>query len=434
MNNKIKMLTLVMLMIFAVACSGEEESNTSDDPLKAYSGTTLNLLLQTGYDTSAVTSYQSDFEEMTGIELNIEIVDEPTLRKKFVLDSTSHTGNYDVVSLPFWFMPEYLEGEYLEPLDDYIENEQSELFSVNDIPDNLLESYQNQEEDLYAIPVNTAGGVLMYRTDLFEEYDIEIPRTTKDVLQAAEELKEKLPNDIIPFVGRGSSETSTFGSPAGWGAAYGASILNSDGEVTANSDAMNEAMNDWVTLLRDYGPEDAAAMGWESMSQIFMQGKAAMNYDMSGFLSTYSNTEDSTVAEKFDATVLEGPAGDKAQWTFGQGYGINADSESKGASWLFLQWRSSLMVAEKEVEDDLRVDFPLTSIYETDIYKENSDKFGDLIPEITESIDDEYWPSVNQFENVSQDFVTEISLSITGDQEVETSLDKIQKKLEETLE
>lgn len=442
MNNKFKKMFIVLLiMFFTVACSnkggaGSTNGKNNGDPLKAYEGTTLNLLLQTGYDTAAVESYKSEFEKDTGIKLNIEIVDEPTLRKKFVLDSTSHTGNYDVVTIPFWFTPEYIKGGYLEPLNDYMENLKTDWLSTGDIPEGLKESYQDQKGNLYAVPVTTSGGVLMYRKDLFEEYGIPVPQTTKDVLEAAKKLKEKLPSDIVPFVGRGSSDTASFGSPAGWAWAYGASVLNENGEVTVNSNEMNDAMNDWVTLLKEYGPQDAGAMGWESMSQIFLQGKAAMNYDMSGFLSTYSNPEVSDVNDKLGATLLKGPADNYAQWLYGAGLGINKDSKNKEAAWLFLQWRTSLMLAEKEVKDDLRIDFPLLSIYETDAYKENTkdQAFTELIPDITASVDGAYWPAVEEFEKVSQDFAKEISLSIVGGQDVKKALEKAQKNIQEELE
>lgn len=436
-------IIMSMIIVFLSACSGSDNAEQAEQPsedadlTREYEGTELNVLVKTGYESAAITEFESDFEEATGIELNIEVVDEPTLRNRFVLDASSGTGSYDVVATQFWYMPEYLQGDYLEPLDEYIETSASDWLAVDEMSDGLLETYRGDDGNLYSLPVSTSGGVLIYREDLFEEYNIPVPKTTKDVLEAAKILDEKLPDNIVPFVGRGDASSDSFGSTAGWAWAYGASVLNEQGnKVTIDTPEMKEALNDWVTLMTEYGPEDAGVMGWDTMSEMFRQGRAAMNFDMSGFPSVYVDPESSEVSENVGVTTITGPdGGNVAQWVYGEGLGINKYSENKEAAWLFLQWRTSLEVAEKELEEGIRVDFPHTSIYETELYKEHTKhlSFADQIPIIMESVDTTYWPNVAAFDRVAQALQEEVSLAIQGMIDTDDVIDNAQKNISELI-
>ncbi len=436
-----KILCIMLALLLLSGCSGSgEKKNDSAEPeneRKAYEGTTLNILLKTGYETEAITEFKGEFEDETGITLNVEIYDEPTLRNKFILDCNSKQGNYDVIATQFWYMPEYIKTGWLEPLDDYnTEKADEEWNSLSNVPESALAMFRDTDGKLYSECISCTGGVLIYRKDLFEKHGIEIPKTTEDVLEAAKILKEKEP-EIYPFVARGDSSSGSFGTSAGWAWAYGASVLDKDGNVTCDTEEMHNGVNDFVTLMKEYAPSDSAAMGWDTMSELFRQGKAAMNFDMNGFVSTYTSEDVSSVADQIDCTVITGPDGSPAQWMYGEGLGISAFSKNKDAAWLFLQWRNSLETIEKEVETGIRYDFPDTRIYETESYKEKTEKIGfftEKLPEIMESIDSAYWPATEKFDKVAEAFQQQISLAIAGDQTVEEALNNAQSAVEGVME
>lgn len=427
------MMSTVLIAGLLTGCGGSgknsADAGSSENPRKAYKGTTLNVLLKTGYETEAITEFQDEFEKETGITLNVEIYDEPTLRNKFILDCNSKQGNYDVIATQFWYMPEYIKAGWIEPLDDYIEKQSDEEWaSIEYTPESALGMFQDSDGSLYSECISCTGGVLIYRKDLFEKHGIKVPETTADVMAAAQVLKEKEP-DIYPFVARGDSSSASFGTSSGWAWAYGASVMDEDGNVNCNTPEMNTAMNDFVKLMSEYAPKDSAAMGWDTMSELFRQGKAAMNFDMNGFVSTYTSTDVSSVADKIDCAVITGPEGNKAQWMYGEGLGISSFSKNKEAAWLFLQWRNSLDVIEKEVDADIRYDFPDTRIYETENYKNKTKNIGfftEKLPEIMESIDSSYWPATEKFDKVAEAYQKQISLAISGETSVEKALEKAQ--------
>ncbi|MEW5786099.1 MAG: sugar ABC transporter substrate-binding protein [Bacillota bacterium] len=428
-------LVLVLGMVLGVAgCAGDsEDDGESVDPRTAYAGTTLRVLLKTGYETEAITRYVSEFEEATGIKVEHEVYDEPTLRNKFILDSTAGTGSYDVVATQFWYMPEYLRAGWLEPLDAYEADE--EWYALDHIPEGLLKTFRDQEGSLFALPVSASGGVLIYRTDLLEKYGLEAPETTEDVLRLAAELKGK-ESEVYPFVGRGDSSSASFGTTVGWAWAYGARVMDEELNVTVDTPEMKKAMDDFVALMSEYAPEDQASIGWDVMSEMFRQGNAAMNFEMSGFPSVYANPEISSVAGNIGVVLLKGPAGHHAQWMYGEGLGISKNSKNKEAAWLFLQWRTSLAVALQEVAEGIRLDFPDARVYESEVYAEKSqglEFFTELIPDILASVDTAYWPPVAEFDQVAEAFQKEISLAIAGDQTVEAALAKAQAEIEKIV-
>ena len=420
----------------ASADGAEEPTQEAVGDRKLYSGTELNVLLKTGYETEAITRFADDFEEETGIILNVEVYDEPTLRNKFILDCNSKQGNYDVVATQFWYMPEYIQTGWLEDLDSYSTDMSDEEWnSIDDMPDSVLGMFKDDDGKLYSTCVSSTGGVLIYRKDLFEKHNIPAPQTTEDILAAAKILKTAEP-DIYPFVARGDSSSGSFGTSAGWAWAYDARIMDDNGEVTVNTPEMQKAMTDFVTLMKDYAPADAAAMGWDTMSEMFRQGKAAMNFDMHGFVSPYASAEVSSVVEQIDCVPITGPSGNYAQWMYGEGLGISSFSKNKEAAWLFLQWRNSLEIIEKEVEEDIRFDFPDMRIYETDIYKEKTENIGffaEQLPSIMNSIDATYWPATPKFDQVAEAFQQQISLAIAGELTVEEALAKAQIAVEDTV-
>ncbi len=406
------------------------------DPRKAYEGTTLNILLKTGYETEAITKFAGEFEAATGIKLNVEVYDEPTLRNKFILDCNSKLGNYDVVATQFWYMPEYNQTSWLEPLDGYIANKSDTGWNnIKNVPDSVLGMFKGSDGKLYSIAVSSTAGVLIYRKDLFDKHSIQEPKTTADVLAAAKILKEKEPN-MYPFVGRGDSTSASFGTSAGWAWAYGARVMDEKGNVTINTPEMKTAMSDFVELMGKYAPADAAAMGWDTMSEMYRQGKAAMNFEMSGFVSVYSNKEVSSAAGLIDCSVVTGPGNNAAQWMYGEGLGMSSFSKNKDAAWLFLQWRNSLEIAEKEVANDIRFDVPDTRIYNTDTYKEKTKNIGFFTENLTEimgSIDAKYWPATPKFDQVAEAFQQKISLAIAGKISVDEALTQAQASVEAVL-
>src|SRR5215210_2820809 len=160
---------------------------------RAFEGETLSLVLKEGYEIEAIQKYKGDFEQATGTTVEIEVYDEPTARQKFILDSTSKTGAYDITSVSFWHLPEYHRANYLEPLGQWVAKARDPWLDPDAIPETAT-NVMSVDGELYALPHTVISGMLFYRTDLFQKHGIKAPQTSADVLSAAKELKEAEPS------------------------------------------------------------------------------------------------------------------------------------------------------------------------------------------------------------------------------------------------
>src|SRR5690606_31335436 len=237
--------TIVAGSLLLSGCqAGTESGEAPEGDRSSFEGTTLRLLLKEGYEIAAIEALKDEFEDETGISVEVEIYDEPTARQKLVLDATSGTGTYDIINSSFWNLPEYVSAGWLEPLDNYLEEAPDEWLVMDDIPQGGIEA-MTVDENLYALPHSNLGGMLFYRADVFSDLGIEPPQTVDDIMAAAEQVKEQRP-DLIPFTARGASTFASLGTELGWAYGYGAELFTEDGEPQADSPEMKQAMTDFV--------------------------------------------------------------------------------------------------------------------------------------------------------------------------------------------
>lgn len=420
--------------------SGPAETNeeaagsggVSSDDRSRFEGTTLRLLLKEGYEIQAIQEYETDFEEETGINVEIEVYDEPTARQKLVLDATSGSGTYDITSGSFWNMPEFVKAGFLEPLDDYVANQSDDWLVMENIPTGALES-MTIDGELYALPHTIIGGMFFYRTDVFDELGLNPPETTEDILSAAQVVAEERP-DLIPFSGRGAPTFASLGTLLGWAYGYDALLFDSEGNPSADSPEMVRAMTDFVSLMKDYGAEDAATLTFTQAGEKFSSGQAAMMFDTSGFGTIFESPAQSQVAGSVGYTLPVGPSGANLQWLYNEGLGITANSGNKDAAWLFLQWRMSQEVTTKELLELDRTDVPNLAVLGGQEYADymsanDLDDFAVSLQDSWEMTTAEHWPFYPEFASIGDTFAKEISNAIAGSKTVEEALDAAQEEL-----
>lgn len=99
-----------------------------------------------------------------------------------------HGANEDIV--------EWGSEGWVMPLNDLVDKYRDE-YDLDDIPATAWEG-ATYEGNIYGIPIVANTLHLMYRTDLFEQYELEVPTTYDDVIAACEVLKDE-PTIDLPF-------------------------------------------------------------------------------------------------------------------------------------------------------------------------------------------------------------------------------------------
>ncbi|MGP3969288.1 ABC transporter substrate-binding protein [Streptomyces sp. 6N223] len=149
----------------------------------------------------------------------------------------------DVVNVEYPQVPAFVTHNVIQPITS---------FGVEELRDQYPEWAWNQVAlggDIAALPVNMAPMVLLYRSDLFEEYGLEPPTTWEEFRESAEELRAGHPGSVIATV----SNTDA-GLVAGLAWQAGAEWFDTSSgawEVDATDEASRSVADYWDALIAD---------------------------------------------------------------------------------------------------------------------------------------------------------------------------------------
>ena len=129
---------------------------------------------------------------------------------------------------------------------------------------------------MYSIPVLEESYILAYRKDIFDQYNIKVPTTLEEMVEAARQVKK---NTGIPgIVARGTPSAASIGTGDGSG-------LKSytDGKWNEFDAKLNATLHDpdavkytdtWIGMVRESGPPNWANMQWYDVMEAFTAGQA----------------------------------------------------------------------------------------------------------------------------------------------------------------
>ena len=81
---------------------------------------TVNILMEGVPDTEYVKALVPEFEQETGIDVNIEVVNYAEMHTKLVPQLVCRQGSYSAIVVDFYWVGEFTKAGWLQPLDDRI--------------------------------------------------------------------------------------------------------------------------------------------------------------------------------------------------------------------------------------------------------------------------------------------------------------------------
>lgn len=262
--------------------------------------------------------------------------------------------------------------------------QQGWLVSLNDLPesydiDDLLPAVRSGltvDDELYAAPFYGESSMVMYRTDLMDAADLEMPEAPswEFIREAAAAMTDR-EDDVYGICLRGK---------AGWGenAAFLTTMSNSfggrwfdmDWNPQFNSEAWSETLNFYLDLMNNYGPPGASSNGFNESLALFQQGKCGMWIDATVAASFVTNPDESTVADDVGFSLApDRGLGKRANWLWAWSLAIPAGTDSEGAAKEFIDWATSKEYLALVAENEGWANVPpgtRTSLYENPKYAE----------------------------------------------------------------
>jgi multiple sugar transport system substrate-binding protein len=335
-GRSLKVLVLVALLASFAAASAQEFD------WRRYEGSEIRFMMNRHPFTNWLEPLVPEFEELTGITVNLEVFPEDQFRQVRLLEVSSGAATLDgYMVMPGQVGAQYLGAGWLRYLDDLVADPSLTHpdLDLEDFFGGAIGTFQN-EQGLFGLPLQIESSLLFYRADLFEAAGLEGPPATTDELMAyAAALDE---GDVAGFAmrGRGAAATS---QTVNLLYSFGGEWLNPDGTSALASDASVAAHEFYAELMREHGPPGPTNLHWAEVTSLFAQGQAAMIFDANVFRPIMEDPAQAIDVVRENtryAPLPEGPAG-SVPGVLVWGMSINHASQNVEASWYFIQWALS---------------------------------------------------------------------------------------------
>lgn len=276
-----------------------------------------------------------EFEQKTGIKVNLEQYQESQLSTKLATEFATGSSTVDVfMTRPLQEAKMFYKNGWYKPLTGY---------DFSDFPKNAL-SVVSFGSKTYTVPIVTEWQVLYYRIDLLQKAGIKVPTTLAELEAAARKLNTP---DVAGIASRGKGNAGVT-QLSSFIYNYGGLFLNK-GKAAFNTREALEGIRYYGRLIGTYGPAGVTAMSWDNIMPLFQAGKVAMWTDASVF---YGNIIDPTKSQvpKESVGIANIPAGPKGSHPFiVVSWGIAVSNKTKNADLAnqFLAWATSPEMAKR---------------------------------------------------------------------------------------
>jgi len=303
-----------------------------------------------GPDTDAyvasVDRHAREFEERTGVELDVTIVPSDLYfsnRIEHLLDGEDAADVFMSGPVLLW---EHFASDFVQPLDDLLARASS-TYEPDDFFESVLRCnrwtgrFGDQLGDgpLLEIPVNCESYNLAYVPEVLERAELEVPGTWEQYFDTARRIVERTNGEVRGFAQRGTHVWHTIYTGFAtqlW--AYGARDFV-DGRCAIASPESVQATTDFLGALGTAGPNDWPDQRWYELAMDFGRGRYGLIVDSDHYVAFFEDPDTSDLAGRIGyALPPAGPTGERRPnlWTWS--VVMNSRVRDRDAAWRFIEW------------------------------------------------------------------------------------------------
>jgi len=427
-----RFFVLVVLVLFTASMAFAAGGAVSEDPWRAYEGTQLNVI---GFNITYIEGLEpllKEFEEKTGIKVNLDLFNEETAHQKVRIELASKSGAYDIVWVQAnWSIP-YAESGWLYPLEGLMQNKAitfPEVLQIDDIMPSLL-NLMRYKGALYGLPWFAATIMTYYRIDILAEYGIDPAQldTIEGFAEAVRTVHD--PKGVAGVAMRGDPGESSWHSTVflrGLGGTYVKDIKNEDYYPTFDTAPVIESTRLYADLLANYSIPGAVNAKYDQVVIAMQQGNVAIAMEGAPLGGRILDPDQSKVCGKVGFRVVPGGPGGVHPAFTGHGFAINNASRNKEAAWLFLQWSNSFETTKKISLSSKHIAVHRKSLWNDEDFREkwNLPGEGDFLATFQKSLalgDPDYRPRINGWVEVNTVYGNALQQVIIGNKTPEQAM------------
>lgn len=366
-RNFLPIALLILLAVLFTACQGEEaavEETETDEPVAEEvaeeeepvaeeateevdevaeeaeaEAVTLRALIRPD-EGANVATYVENFREETGIDVQVDFVGWAEIHDKTITTLASGGGGYDIVFIPSANVVEFASGDWFEPINDMITDENRDEWL-----EAVVEMY-TYEGNLIAMPWYAGGAHMAYNVDMLETAGIDVNtiETWDDFMTACEQIVEA---EAAPFCFAPSAKyPGNF--YYNWGsmvASMGSQFFDEEGSPIFQD---GEEALDAMQLINDgvdnelFDPAGIALDDYETLIA-FGSGQTAFLLDSTWSVTQANQNEElSGVTGNADIMLIPGDGEQRSGgYLYAGGLGLLKSSEHKEEAKQFLQFLTS---------------------------------------------------------------------------------------------
>nr|WP_298136460.1 sugar ABC transporter substrate-binding protein [uncultured Pseudomonas sp.] len=307
--------------------------------IAANATTTVTIGTVNNGDMIRMQELSREFEKThADIKLEWVVLEENVLRQRLTTDIATQGGQFDVMTIGMYEAPIWGARGWLTPM----ENLPSD-YDIEDIFPSVRDGL-SVNGTLYGLPFYSESSMTYYRTDLFEQAGLVMPKqpSWEQIGEFAKALN-KPDQEQYGLCLRGK---------AGWGEnmalistmanAFGARWFDEQWQPEFTGAEWGKALNFYVQTLKNYGPPGVSSNGFNESLALFNSGKCAIWVDATVAGSFVTDTSQSKVADKVGFALAPKQVTDRgAGWLWSWSLAIPVSSDAKAAATEFATWATS---------------------------------------------------------------------------------------------
>jgi len=384
MNNKIK--ALVAIVVVAVAGLVVVQQRSGGD-------VTLTLATVNNGQMKDMESLKGEFEAANpGIKINFQVMEEGDLRSSVTSDVANKAGQYDIVTIGAYEVPQWGANGWLTDLTAGLSDD---AYDVGDILPPVKDALSVDGKQ-YAVPFYGESSILMYNKEILDAAGVKMPNnpTWQQVAAAAKKVNNA---DHAGICLRGKP---------GWGdlfaplttvvQTFGGTWYDMDWNAKVNAPEFVQAVTFYKDLLASAGQKDPVSYSFNECLTALKTGKVAMWYDAS-VAASMLEADDSPVKGKMGYAHAPIVKTKESGWLWSWNLAVPANTQNKDAAVKFIKWATSKeyhQLVGSKLGWSLVPPGARTSTYSIPEYKEAAAAYAPITLEVMSAVNPKQ-PGVN---------------------------------------
>jgi len=426
MNNKIK--ALVAIVVVAVAGLVVVQQRSGGD-------VTLTLATVNNGQMKDMESLKGEFEAANpGIKINFQVMEEGDLRSSVTSDVANKAGQYDIVTIGAYEVPQWGANGWLTDLTAGLSDD---AYDVGDILPPVKDALSVDGKQ-YAVPFYGESSILMYNKEILDAAGVKMPNnpTWQQVAAAAKKVNNA---DHAGICLRGKP---------GWGdlfaplttvvQTFGGTWYDMDWNAKVNAPEFVQAVTFYKDLLASAGQKDPVSYSFNECLTALKTGKVAMWYDAS-VAASMLEADDSPVKGKMGYAHAPVVKTKESGWLWSWNLAVPANTQNKDAAVKFIKWATSKeyhQLVGSKLGWSLVPPGARTSTYSIPEYKEAAAAYAPITLEVMSAVNPKQ-PGVNpqpwvgiqyvaipEFQDVGNQVAQLVADALAGRITVKEALDK----------